>query len=948
MRMHGGVKFYRGSAKAARAYVEADHSRADDYYLAEGTGLATRYIATNPAVRSTKAEDALSVLAGDRTGREIERTGSTGERTRCVTPELQGQSGHSRPSTVVRAAEPLDSADYEDWVAGIDIKTGKAKGRLREDPNALRFLEIIVNGPKSWSLLAALHPEIAAAYDAAQERAATEIIGWVAEHATTRVGPRGRQVQVPVEEIEGAVIRHYTSRAGDPHRHLHLQINARVWAMGKWRGIHSVGVRDDIEAINGIGHAAIMCDPAFRQAVADHGYTLTEEGEVRELLDYVPAFSQRSAQIKTNIARYEADWRDEHPGEEPGGTLLRSWDRRAWSEARPDKPAPQSGADLEERWNRELAELGFQPHLPAQWSTAVSPTSGTPIGLLDRNAVVELIISRLGAKQSAWNAADIRGEAEKIIATSGVIADAAIRAELAEDLTARAVAACRPLVDGDLPEHIRSLTSTRVLKVEEAILASLSTRALVDHLPPHGVPGADEAAYACDLDPQQRHAAQLIASAPRHGDPGLVVVEGAAGAGKTTMLAAARWMLFEDERRRMVVLTPTKKAAQVAAREIGSDAFSAAWFIHQHGYRWDTDGHWQRIPDAQPDPQANLRYGDVVLVDEAGMLDQDTALALLNIADEAGAVVALVGDRHQLPAVGRGGVLEHAIRTAARDMTVSLDTIHRFTDPTYADLTLQMRHGENPEEVFDELLARGQVVIHPSEAQEWAALTHIAGSADASHEPPLITARTNERVADLNYAVRAERHGTLIAHVEVLTRKSDPIGIGDRIVTRVNDPGLHVANRDTWTVIGVDHTNRKLQVDGPNGVRSLPFAYVEQCVDLAYVTTIHGAQGMTVPEAHLVVDEGLDAAGAYVGMTRGREKNIAHFHATSVEEAREQWAAVFSHHRADLGPFHASLRIHEELARAEHWERTRTPYYSSTSSHTPSHDHSSQSYGIGR
>ena len=43
--MHGGVKFYRGSAAAARSYVEADRSRVDDYYLAEGTGLATRYVA---------------------------------------------------------------------------------------------------------------------------------------------------------------------------------------------------------------------------------------------------------------------------------------------------------------------------------------------------------------------------------------------------------------------------------------------------------------------------------------------------------------------------------------------------------------------------------------------------------------------------------------------------------------------------------------------------------------------------------------------------------------------------------------------------------------------------------------------------------------------------------------------------------------------------------------
>ena len=48
--MHGGVKFYRGAAKAARAYVERDRSRADDYYLAEGTGVAERFTATADVV----------------------------------------------------------------------------------------------------------------------------------------------------------------------------------------------------------------------------------------------------------------------------------------------------------------------------------------------------------------------------------------------------------------------------------------------------------------------------------------------------------------------------------------------------------------------------------------------------------------------------------------------------------------------------------------------------------------------------------------------------------------------------------------------------------------------------------------------------------------------------------------------------------------------------------
>lgn len=44
--MHGGVKFYRGSAAAPRSYVEADHPRADDYYLAEGSGVAEHYAVT--------------------------------------------------------------------------------------------------------------------------------------------------------------------------------------------------------------------------------------------------------------------------------------------------------------------------------------------------------------------------------------------------------------------------------------------------------------------------------------------------------------------------------------------------------------------------------------------------------------------------------------------------------------------------------------------------------------------------------------------------------------------------------------------------------------------------------------------------------------------------------------------------------------------------------------
>ena len=516
--------------------------------------------------------------------------------------------------------------------------TGSRRVDLRRDAHGLRFVEVVVNGPKTWSLAAALHPEIAHAYDAAQDRAAQEIIGWLADHATTRVGPRGRQVQVPVERLEAAVVRHYTSRAGDPHRHLHLQVNARVFAAGGWRGLHSVGVVDSIEAINGIGHAAVACDPGFRQVLAALGYTLdTRSGEIVQLAPYRGAFSARAAQVTRNLDRLEATWRTDHPGVEPGPKLRRGWDRRAWAQARPDKVVPQNGTDLNRRWVDGAQELGFTPPSRRPLLTAARPrprlhvqAGRTPIGGLDRDAAADLVLCRLGARRSSWNSADIRGEVERIIAGVGVVATAQVRGELAEDLATRAVDRCVPLLARvDVPDHVRSLTSHRVLQVEADLTTRLASRA--DR---YGRPVTLDGPHLQHLDPAQRSVVGAAASLTS-----LIVIEGAAGAGKTATLAAARAEIERYEGR-LVVVTPTLKAAQVAREQVGADAFSAAWLIHQHGHRWDEDGHRTRVP-AHPDARARLRPGDLLLVDEAGMLDQDTALALLTIADEARARIGV-------------------------------------------------------------------------------------------------------------------------------------------------------------------------------------------------------------------------------------------------------------------------------------------------------------------
>ena len=241
-----------------------------------------------------------------------------------------------------------------------------------------------------------------------------------------------------------------------------------------WRGLHTVGFRDSIEAINGIGHAAVMCDPEFRPALAAAGFTLDPAtGEVAELAPYVGAFSERAAQIGRNIDRYEAEWRAANPGQEPGPGVRRSWDRRAWKDARPDKVVPTDGAELVDHWNQQLHDLGYRdPHtlgLPiVVGDTAGGGSTATPPWRRSCPAGREAV----GVERRRHPR---RGR--EAIAAAGLVADPAVRIELAEDLTARpSRRACRCWTSTGVPEHVRSLTSRDVLDVEADIVAGSRPR----------------------------------------------------------------------------------------------------------------------------------------------------------------------------------------------------------------------------------------------------------------------------------------------------------------------------------------------------------------------------------------------------------------------------------------------------------------------------------------
>ncbi|MBC7558351.1 MAG: hypothetical protein H7270_03160 [Dermatophilaceae bacterium] len=278
--------------------------------------------------------------------------------------------------------------------------------------------------------------------------------------------------------------------------------------------------------------------------------------------------------------------------------------------------------------------------------------------------------------------------------------------------------------------------------------------------------------------------------------------------------------------------------------------------------------------------------------------------------------------------MGRGGVLDLAVRWAAPQGCLTLDVVHRFSDPQYARISLAMRTGEplgtggEPTGerrgadtvaasggVFDALVARDQIRIYPSEAERTQALAvRAAASIIGGQDGVLVMADTREQVGALNGAIRDRlvAAGQVQDTAAITTQAGERIGVGDRVATRRNDRALQVANRDTWTltVIADDGTATLTGSTGQQVV--LPPSYVRQHVELAYASTSYGAQGETTSVGHLLLGEHTGAAGAYVGMTRGRDTNIAHLVAESIEDARAQWVGAFSRDRADLGPAHAA------------------------------------------
>jgi conjugative relaxase-like TrwC/TraI family protein len=773
----------------------------------------------------------------------------------------------------------LDADQFGRFMAGLDPDTGESRWAQAVEPQHVAAVDFLVNGPKEWSILAVLDPEVRAALLRGQVNAERAVLRYLWENGTVQVKRAGQVVRVAVERIEIASVQHFSSRAGDPHFHRHMEISARVWAAGKWRALDSLGARNLNVAVQAIFHREQLRE--VRPILEGLGYQLDELGQIRLLRPVVEAMSRRAAQLERNLARIEAEWRAEHPGQEPSARLARLWDVQAWEQERPYKA--ESGVLKDELavWAVRIGEVLAEHRISLPTPALVAADLRVGVALLDRDALAAEIVEAQGLKRSAWSRADL--EAAAILAVEGrVTGDRAAVDEAAADVAARALGLSQllPGVAQGVPSAaVKWFTSVGVIERENELRTGLA----------------------------------VLASAGR-----LSVVEGAAGAGKTTSLAE-HVAEAAAAGQRLVLVAPTGAAANVAAVHAGVEASTIDRFLMRYGWGKNVAGGWEWIEPHSPADA--LPTGGRLVVDEAGMVSQDAARALVMTAIAHGWQVRVQGDSFQFGAVGVGGVMELAKHAADPSRVWLLDDandVHRFRlpngdrDEAYAAHSVVLRTGVDPERAARTVMERARVYSSDAEraavvAAGWAARAH-AGTG-------LVIAGTNEQVQLLNGLIRDQlmATGTIRVGKTVTTTplqgrwESETISAGDVVATRVNAAGTdggRYANRERWRVRTVDAEGglRLVSLDGNRAVH-LDAQAARQHVQLAYAVTGYGAQGLTVDEAVQLVDEGTDRPGFYVGATRGRYTNQTALVAENADPdlARRQVEDILGQPGADTG-----------------------------------------------
>lgn len=751
---------------------------------------------------------------------------------------------------------------------------------------------------KSVSVLWALADEETSSRVASlHHEAVAEALSWAEDNAVyTRVGTNGIE-QVRTRGIIASEFTHFDTRGGDPDLHSHVLVANKVQAPdGRWLTLDSRAIHQMHQAISA-RYDAILHDKLTRRMGVEFtaNYPHPDKAPIWEIAGIdrrlIDVFSSRRALARPVYDRLVAEYvatNGRQPSQRAGYAL---W-QKAILDTRDAKKPAQSLDSHREAW-RQTAEQHVGAETVEQIVNAVKvndPEAERPVFVADEHVqlVAEQAITQVTKARAHFRASHVDTAVSTALkgyrfTTSGDL-DAAHTAVLDHAMTGIAVPLTPPeplalpatltAENGrgiDRPANSEKFTTNAVLNAETAVLdgARNPVAVFATEADLSAAEQAHEAASGWSLNSGQHTLAQHLVTA------GTLVAAGVgpAGTGKTASMkiVAQTW---QATGRKVIGLAPSAAAASVLSEDIDApantiDSLTFTW----RGLHPTEPGKTLSALPVQINP------GDMLLVDEAGMASTENLAALTEIAAESGAVVRLIGDPYQLSAVNSGGIFADVCRTPG---TVELEQVMRMgADTEQAQATLGLRVGNT--DALQLYEGRGWVTGGHRESMLTGAVQAYLADRDAGRKSLIIASR-NEDVDTLNEVIRAGRVSDgLVDDARTTTvSRGDTVGVGDTVIARKNSKLYtedskylgRVINGQLFTVTG-------LAEDGSLSVRDInsgqdmliPSGYASANMHLGYAATIHRSQGATVDTTHAVIDTGVDRAGLYVAMTRGRHEN---------------------------------------------------------------------------
>lgn len=391
-------------------------------------------------------------------------------------------------------------------------------------------------------------------------------------------------------------------------------------------------------------------------------------------------------------------------------------------------------------------------------------------------------------------------------------------------------------------------TTREMLRLERQLLER-GARMAADRK--HGVSRPHRAQVLVEdrLSAEQREAFEHVTSGAD-----LTLVIGVAGAGKSTMLGAAR-RAWEAEG-----LTVTGAALSgIAAQNLEHASGIASRTLASLERAWE-GGH-----DA-------LTSRHVLVIDEAGLVGTRQMARLLERAESARAKVVLVGDPEQLQAIEAGAPFRGL---SAQTGVAELTEVRRQRIDWQQEATRRLAHGRTVEALTTYEGAQHVAALPTREAAREALLIawQRAGE-EHPNESRLMLAYTRDDVQALNTGARVlrERAGEL-GRGELIETERGPreFAPGDRLYFLRNERSLGVRNGSLGTIERVRDGMLQVRLDGDAERRVAVDTRFYTDLDHGYAATVYKAQGATVDRTLVLATSHFDRHSTYVALSRHRE-----------------------------------------------------------------------------